>query len=273
MSIRPILVTGATGKVGTRVIARLRALGQTVRGVSRHSSPPFDWTLPETWGTALEGVSAVYLAFSPDLAMSGAENVVSAFIAAAKRAGVEHIVLLSGRGERGAQRCEQLVQRSGLRWHVVRCSWFFQNFTEGLLRDAIQTGVFALPAGSVKDPLVDAEDIADVVVAALTGGLPDTVFEVTGPHLMTFFEVAQHLSHALQRPVSYVPMDAGQFRAALAASQGHEVAALLTAICEEVFQGHNQWLGDGVQRATGKMPRDFVGFCSAAAAAGMWERA
>lgn len=270
MQIPPILITGATGKVGARVIARLRSQGRPVRGVSRHTSPAFDWTLPVTWGAALDGMSAVYLAFSPDLAMPGADIVLSAFIRAAKLAGVENLVLLSGRGEQGAQRCEQLVQKSGLRWHVVRCSWFFQNFSEGLLCDAIKTGRFALPAADVKDPLVDAEDIADVVVAALTQGLPETVFEVTGPRLMTFSEVAQQLSHSVRRPISYVAVSAEEFRTTLAASQGNETAELLTNICQEVFQGHNQWLGDGVQRATGRPPRDFADFCQQAAASGVW---
>lgn len=270
MSSHPILVIGSTGKVGRRVATRLTRAGHAVRGVSRSSTPRFDWTDASTWPNALRGTRAAYVCFSPDLAMPGAEAVIGAFIECAKAAGVEQLVLLSGRGERGAQRCEVLVQQSGLRWAIVRCSWFFQNFTEGMLRDAILGGTLALPAGDVQDPLVDAEDIADVAVAALTQNGPNTVYEVTGPRLMTFAEAADQLSHAIGRPVRYLPLSADEFRVAVTEAEGPELAELLTAICSEVFAGHNQWVGDGVQRATGKPPRNFEDFCRDAASSGVW---
>lgn len=270
MSTHPILVIGATGKVGSRVVTRLARSGYPVRGVSRRTNPRFDWFDANTWPNALHGVRTAYVAFSPDLAMPGAEAIIGAFVDAAKAAGVEQLVLLSGRGERGAQRCEVLVQQSGLRWTIVRCSWFFQNFTEGMLREAVLSGALALPAGDVADPLVDAEDIADVVVAALTKPSPNTVYEVTGPRLLTFAQVAEELSHASGNPVQYIPIQPEDFRLALAQAEGSKVADLLTAICTEVFAGHNQWVGDGVERATGRSARDFRQFCADAAASGVW---
>ncbi len=270
MQTHPILVIGSTGKVGRRVVSRLTDAGHAVRGVSRSSTPRFDWTDASTWPNALRGTRAVYVCFYPDLAMPDAEEIIAAFVESAKAAGVEQLVLLSGRGERGAQRCEVLVQQSGLRWAIVRCSWFFQNFTEGMLRDAVLGGTLALPAGNVQDPLVDADDIADVTVAALTRNMPNTVYEVTGPRLMTFAEAAKELSHATGRAVQYLPLSADDFRAAVTQTEGPELAELLTAICTEVFAGHNQWVGDGVQRATGKPPRDFEDFCRAAASSGVW---
>lgn len=264
------LVIGATGKVGRRVATRLTAKGHAVRGVGRNSNPRFDWFDASTWPDALNGVRAAYVAFAPDLAMPEALPIMTAFVAAARSAGVEQLVLLSGRGEHGAQRCEVIVQQSGLRWAIVRCSWFFQNFSEGMLSHAIQTGVLALPAANIADPLVDADDIADVVVAALTDGKPNTVYEVTGPRLMTFSEVAAELSHATGRAVTYVPVSAEDFRSALTAAEGADLANLLTAICTEVFAGHNQWVGDGVQRATGKAGRDFRDYCQNMAESGVW---
>ncbi len=270
MKTKPILVTGATGKVGSRVVARLTAQGHLVRGVSRASNPRFDWTLPQTWAAALDGVRSAYVAFSPDLAMPGADAVIGAFVAAAKAAAVEHLVLLSGRGETRAQHCERIVQQSGLRWHIVRCSWFYQNFTEGMLHQGVCDGSLALPAGAIADPMVDAEDIADVVVSALTDDRPNTVYEVTGPDLLTFAQVAQELSRATQRPVTYLPVSADVFHSAVSDAHGPELADLLTSVCAEVFSGHNQWLGDGVLRATGRPPRAFSDFCSEAARAGSW---
>lgn len=266
----PILVIGSTGKVGSRVARRLTQSGQRVRAVSRSSELRFDWTEPGTWQAALSGVRTAFVSFYPDLAMPGAEAIIEQFTQRAKENGVEHLVLLSGRGERGAQLCESIMLGSGLRCSVVRCSWFFQNFTEGMLRQAVLDGTLALPAGEVKEPFVDVDDIAEVAVRALLSQIPDAVYEVTGPRLMTFFEVAEELSRATGRPVTYVPLKADDFRAALTQTAGPELAELFTAICSEVFSGHNQWLGDGVKRALGREPRDFAEFCRSAVGSGAW---
>src|SRR3546814_12586863 len=77
-------------------------------------------------------------------------------------------VMLSGRGEANAQRSEQIMAGSGLGTTIVRASWFNQNFSEGILLPAVLSGLVALPAGQHGEPFVDADDIADVAVAALT---------------------------------------------------------------------------------------------------------
>jgi len=86
----------------------------------------------------------------------------------AVKCGVARLVLRSGRGEPEAQRCEQIVWNSGAQWTVVRSSWFAQNFSENYLLDPILAGEVALPVGSVGEPFVDADDISDVAVVALT---------------------------------------------------------------------------------------------------------
>lgn len=271
----PILVIGSTGKVGSRVSSLLTAAGVAVRPVSRRSDPRFDWTEPSTWPGVLNGVKSAFVSFYPDLAMLGAEAIIEQFTRCAEECGVEHIVLLSGRGEQGAERCESIVQKSEVRCSVVRCSWFYQNFTEGMLRQAVLDGTLALPAGEVAEPFVDVDDIADVAVAALLGTTPPSagrqpVFEVTGPRLMTFSQVAEELSRATDRNVNYISLSADDFRAGLAEVAGPEMADLFTGICTEVFAGHNQWLGDGVERALGRAPRDFNDFCQAAVTSGAW---
>ena len=89
----------------------------------------------------------------------------------ARENGLERVVLLSGRGEPGAQRAEAALQRSGVPWTIVRASWFDQNFSEGYLLDGVLAGEIALPAGAIPEPFIDVDDIADVVVAALTDGV------------------------------------------------------------------------------------------------------
>ena len=108
------LVIGGTGKTGKRVAERLAERGQAVRIGSRSSVPAFDWDREEGWEAALAGVSAIYITYSPDLAMPGATDAIAALVRHARLQGVERLVLLSGRGEKEAQACERIVQDSGL---------------------------------------------------------------------------------------------------------------------------------------------------------------
>ena len=109
MTIAPILVLGASGKTGRRVVERLRAQGHPVRAGSRGGRPPFDWEDPTTWPAALERASAAYISYYPDLAAPGAPEAVAALTEVALQQGVKRLVLLSGRGEEEAQRSEQAL--------------------------------------------------------------------------------------------------------------------------------------------------------------------
>ncbi|WP_328477873.1 NmrA family NAD(P)-binding protein [Actinoplanes sp. NBC_00393] len=267
-----VLVLGATGKTGRRVVSRLADAGVAYRAVGRRSTPPFSWEDPAGWPAVLAGARSAYIVH-PELAATGAPAVIEAFVTAAKAAGVERLVLLSGRGEAGARSSEEVVETSGLNHTVVRASWFAQNFTEGLLQPAVAAGMIALPAGDVTEPFVDADDIADVVVAALTEDRhAGRLYDVTGPRLMTFAEAAAAISEAAGTPVGYAAIDPETFRAALLPAVGPEQADMLTQLCVEVFDGRNEKIGYGVQEALGREPRDFAGFCRAAAATGVWAR-
>jgi uncharacterized protein YbjT (DUF2867 family) len=266
------LVLGGTGKTGRRVAERLAARGLPVRIGSRAGTPPFDWDDDATWDAALAGVGRVYITYQPDLAIPGAAATVGAFARRAVAHGAERLVLLSGRGEEGARRGEEAVRAAGAETTVVRASWFAQNFSEDYLADAVRDGVIALPAGDVPEPFVDADDIADVAVAALTeDGHDGEVYEVTGPRLLSFADVAAELSAATGRTIRYVPVSAEEFRAG-AVEQGvpGEVVELLTFLFGEVLDGRNASLTDGVRRALGRPPRDFRDYARAAAATGVW---
>lgn len=273
MSNSPILVIGATGKTGRRVARLLAARGHAVRPASRRAAVPFDWERPQTWRPALTGVRAAYVAFVPDLSVPGAEEAIGTLVGEARRAGVGRLVLLSGRGEAGAERCEAIVAASGLDHTLVRCAWFAQNFTEGEFRHAVRDGVIALPAGTVREPLVDCDDIAEVAVAALTDERhAGELYELTGPRLLGFDEVAAILAEAAGWPVTFAPVSLDEFHAGVAAAAGPEAAELLTAICRETLDGRNARLSDGVARALGREPTDFAEVCRRAAAAGAFRR-
>ena len=271
----PILVLGAHGKTGRRIVERLRARDLPVRLGSRSAHPPFDWEDPGTWRPALEGARAAYVSYFPDLAAPGAPEAVGALAAVALDAGVERLVLLSGRGEEEAQRSEETLRRSGAAWTVVRASWFNQNFSEAHFREPLLAGELALPAGDVGEPFVDAADIADVAVAALTeGGHEGEVYEVTGPRLLTFAQAVEQIASASGRVLRYSPIGLDEFAGALG-QEGvpEEEAALLRYLFGEVLDGRNAHVTDGVQRALGRTPRDFADYARAAAASGAWDPA
>jgi uncharacterized protein YbjT (DUF2867 family) len=269
------LVLGGTGKTGRRVVERLAARGVPTRVGSRSGEPPFDWEDRATWAAALDGVGSVYLSYYPDLAVAGAPEATAAFVEQALESGTRRLVLLSGRGEEEAQRAERALQESGADWTIVRCSWFMQNFSESIFLEPLLTGELALPAGDVAEPFVDAEDIADVAVAALTeDGHVGRLHELTGPRLLTFTEAVEEISKAAGREIRYVPIAIEENEAALA-EEGvpPEFVSFLTYLFSEVLDGSNAYLTDGVQRALGRPPRDFADYARDAAATGVWTAA
>lgn len=116
------VVVGASGKTGRRVMQRLQARGVPARGASRSGDVPFDWDDRSTWASALRGATAAYVSFFPDLAVPGAPEAIGALAEEALERDVRRLVLLSGRGEEEAQRAEQVLQRAGIEWTVVRCT-------------------------------------------------------------------------------------------------------------------------------------------------------
>jgi uncharacterized protein YbjT (DUF2867 family) len=270
--MKTTLVIGGTGKTGRRVVERLEACGLPVRVGSRSGEPPFDWEGEATWAPALRDVGAVYVTYYPDLAAPGAADAVRSFAELAVESGVRRLVLLSGRGEEEARRAELAVQGVDAEWTIVRSSFFSQNFSESFFLEPILGGGLALPVDGVAEPFVDAEDIADVVVAALTeDGHAGQLYELTGPRLLTFEEAVEEIILASGREIRYVPISAEQFAYALS-REGlpPEVVELLTYLFTEVLDGRNARLTDGVRRALGREPRDFADYAREAVVTGVW---
>lgn len=271
---KPILVIGSTGKTGSRIAAGLRARGLTVRDGSRSAPIPFDWDDQNTWAPALDGVHSAYVSYFPDLAIPGAAEKIAELAALAKQLGTGRLVLLSGRGETHAEACEEIIRNSGVDFTLLRCGWFMQNFSEGYLVDPVMAGVIALPAGRVQEPMVDVDDIAEVAIAALTEARHSgQLYEITGPELLDFHQVAATLAQVTGRPVTYQPITIDDFRAGMTEIAGAFIADVITHVAEESLDGRNAWLGDGVQRALGRAPRSFADFCARAARAGAWREA
>ncbi len=268
---RTTLIIGAGGKTGRRVADLLVQAGQPIRPASRSSATPFDWGDQATWAPAVKGVDAAYITYYPDLAFPGAAETVGAFADLAVANGVRRLVLLSGRGEAGARQAEQRMQGSGADWTIVRCAFFNQNFSE-TFADAIRSGTLAMPGADAREPFIDADDIADVVVASLNDDRHiGQLYELTGPRLLTLAEVAAEFSAALGRAVRYVPLTVERYAAELIAhGLPSEEAAPIAELIAEVLDGRNAYLTDGVERALGRPPRDFRDYARATAASGVW---
>ncbi len=269
---KPNLVLGGTGKTGRRVAQRLMQRDCPVRIGSRSGEPPFDWENDATWAPVLREVGAVYITYYPDLAVPTAVDAVRSFADLAVKSGARRLVLLSGRGEEEAQRAEQALQDTDADWTIVRASWFAQNFSESFLLDAILAGEVALPAGSVKEPFIDAEDIADVATAALTDDRHiGQLYEVTGPRLLTFEEAVTEIGKASGRTLRYTQIPPEQYASLL---KEHNVPAdyieLVMYLFTTVLDGRNESLTDGVQLALGREPTDFADYVRQTAATGVW---
>lgn len=269
----PLLIIGGNGKTGRRVVERLKSLGSHVHSASRSSNPSFDWNDESNWNQVLAGVKALYITYHPDLSVPGASEHIRTLLAIAENQGVERIVLLSGRGEEEAQLCERLALNSRIPATIVRCGWFNQNFSESFFRDILMSGTFAVPNTHVREGYVDADDIADVVTAALTGdGHTGRIYQLTGPELLTFRDIAAIFTEVTGRPVKVIDVTRKDFIKGLKAAQlPKDMVNLVDYLFNEVLDGRNSSFGDGIQRVLGRPARDFRSFLKEAHLAGAFD--
>lgn len=268
-----ILVIAANGKTGRRIVPLLEERGITVRRGSRSSTPAFDWASRETWPGALEGMDAVYVVYQPDLAVPAATDDIREFTKIAKQQGVRKVVLLSGRGVKEAQAAEQIVIDSGLDWTFVRAAWFSQNFSEGDFASMVQDGVIALPMSNAVEPIIDADDIAEVVAEALSDTrLNGESLNLSGPEALRHDQIAAELSKAAGREIRYQPISTDEFRAEMMnLSVPAEYIELLVYLFDITVSGVNAEPTGDVERVLGRAPRSFSEFVTNAAAEGAFD--
>ena len=268
---KPILVLGGTGKTGRRIVERLTARGIPTRVGARSGELPFDWDDRDTWAPVLQGVGSVYVAHYLD-AIPGTEEVIGSFAELAVANGIPRLVHLSGRGEVSAELAEEAVRETGAEVTTLRSTWFSQNFSESYFLDGVLAGEVALPAGNTPEPFVDADDIADVAVAALTeDGHVGETYELTGPRLLTFADAVAEIAQATGREIGYMPVSIEDFADGLKKQAvPDEWIELLIYLFQEVLDGRNAHLADGVQRALGREPKDFAHYARDAAGTGVW---
>lgn len=266
MTERKILILGGKGKTGRRVAQRLANLGYThIRIGSRSETPAFDWEKPDSWPDVIEGMETVYITFQPDLAIPAAVETIEKFTSLATEKGVAKMVLLSGRGEKEAQICEQAVMNNAKKWTIVRASWFNQNFSESVFLEPILAGHVALPRAETLEPFIDADDIADVVAEALTDDKHNgQIYELTGPRLVTFPQAIAEIAQASGRVIQFQSLTLEENVNLLKEYKlPGDYIWLVNYLFTEVLDGRNATVTSDIEKVLGRKATDFSEFVQA----------
>ena len=258
----PILVTGASGNIGSIVSANLRAAGVEVRTADLDT--PFDFTDHQTWGV-FEGIETMFLVRPPALSNISRDMIPS--LEAARRAGVRHVVLLSLQGAEHNKvvphaKIEAWLRESGLTWTFVRPSFFMENLSTTHASDIRDRDSIMVPAGNGRTAFVAAHDIAAVATAALLSPA-DHAFAAwtpTGPDALTYTQVAEILTTILCRPIHYPKPGVVRHFVHATRTLGlpMPMAAVTCAIYTVARLGKAGGLTDDVQKVTGRAPLSFT---------------
>lgn len=268
-----ILVLSGTGKTGRKVVERLTKLGENVRIGSRSATPNFDWEDSSTWSAVLSGIEKVYITYQPDLAVPGALEAIETLVKEAKRAKIKKLVLLSGKGEREAELCEQVVIHSGIDYTIVRASWFNQNFSESFFLDSLIAGHVALPQAQATVPYVDTDDIADVVVQTLLDNKHNgKMYELTGPKMWKFEEVVNEIAKATGRKIEFTSITQEEYNKYM---EENNVPAdyiwLVNYLFTEVLAAkENAIVTNDIEMVLGRKPITFEQYVRETAKTGVW---
>jgi uncharacterized protein YbjT (DUF2867 family) len=276
MSKKKILVLGANGKTGKRVVERIQLRNEVeiIMG-SRTAKTPFNWENSGTWPAVLNGADTVYITFQPDLAVPAATKIIQEFTLLATRLGVQKMVLLSGRGEKEAQVCEEIVKASAKNWTIVRASWFNQNFSESFFLEPLLAGFVALPRAEALEPFTDADDIAAVVTECLLNDKHNgQTYELTGPELLSFPEAVSIIAKAAEREIKFQSLTLEEYIQMLREYQVPEdYIWLVNYLFEQVLDGRNSSITNDIEKVTGRKPTDFTTYAKETAKSGIWDTA
>ena len=225
-----ILLTGVTGKIGGETAKQLIAKGARLRALVRDAAKAADLQAAgvelvvgdiadaDTVRKALKGAEKAFLLLPNGEQQEANEKQFTDLCVAA---GVKHLVKMSSMEAvataktpipRAHWAVEEHIRASGLDWTMVKPNFFMQNLLASA-KTIREQNRFSLPMGEGTTGMADARDIGAVCAEVLTGkGHAGKSYEITGPEVLTFNEVAERFSEVLGRKVEYVPMPMAQFR-------------------------------------------------------------
>jgi uncharacterized protein YbjT (DUF2867 family) len=273
---------GATGNVGSQVVKQLADAGANVRAAVRSprkaeslkservSLTEFDTDKPETIEAAFQGVDKVFLLtpLVPNMVELSAN-----LVAAAKKAGVKHIIKSSGMGAevepgitltRWHREAEKAIEASGIAFTFVRPNGFMQNYANFNGATIKTQNAFYLPVGDGKVSYIDTRDIAAVAVAALTqDGHEGKAYEVTGLEAISNQEIAEIISQVVGRKINYVDVPEDAARSEMKQSGMPDVLIDMTMELYELYKaGYASEVTPTVEQVTAKKPISFVQFAN-----------
>ncbi|MDR3513322.1 MAG: hypothetical protein P4L73_16920 [Caulobacteraceae bacterium] len=271
-----VLVTGASGKTGRSLASLLTERGLAWRAASRSGEPPFDWSRPDTWDAALEGVASIYLVASP--AMDDAHSRMVAFLQSAMRKGARRFVLLSmaslPAGGPGPGQVHQWLKDNSGDWAVLCPTAFMQNFSEGPFLSSIRAeDTIYSNTGTGRVPFISTLDIARAAFAALTASSAlNSDFTLTGDESISYDRVAELIGQACGRPISHTHIStAAMAERFVGRGLPEPTAMFLAAGYQTIADGAQDRIADGLRTLTGRPATTFQAF--AQASADVWRRA
>jgi uncharacterized protein YbjT (DUF2867 family) len=273
-----IVVTGATGRIGSELVRRLAQRGEAVRGLARSAGrgeelPGVEWVaadLAQRDGLvpSFAGAERLFLltANSEDMV-----RLQKNAIAAARRGGVRHVVKLSALGASDHSlsviglwhyNVERVLRESGLAWTILRPHHFMDNLLDQR-RSIARDGLVYSASGEGRIPFIDTRDIAAVATVALTeSGHEGEVYTLTGPEAPSYREATETLSRVLARPLTYVAEteDEAWVRLRRAGEPVWRIAALLAIAAYQRAGGPTEHVTQTVEELTGRAPQTFEQF-------------
>jgi uncharacterized protein YbjT (DUF2867 family) len=272
----PILVTGATGNVGSAIVKQLITAGQPFIAANHDlveakeklgSDTPlvwFDFEQPTSF-SAFRGVKSLFLLRPPHI--SDVDTVIAPAIDAAKVCGVEHIVFLSIQGVERIKfvphyKIEQAIAATGIRHTFLRCGFFMQNLSTTHRVEIQERGEIDVPAGRSKTSFIDVRDIAEVAALVLTQpeDKPSTL-TLTGGEALDYDQVAAVLTDVLGKPIRYTnPSIPGFMLRQRQQGRTWGQLSVMTMLYTLTRLGNAASVSDDVQALLARPPRSFRQF-------------
>mmetsp|Transcript_164217 Transcript_164217/g.315472 ORF Transcript_164217/g.315472 Transcript_164217/m.315472 type:complete len:496 (-) Transcript_164217:316-1803(-) len=295
---RTVLITGATGRIGKEVVARLSASGrfnvraavhnpgksQYLKDIGAHELVEFDYTKPDTWKAALDGVEAIYsssldpllehhLKFSEHLGTLGNQ--------------IKHVVRISCMGadtntasynkdkhvSRNGAEIPLMLQHywwgekclidAGVPLTVLRNNFFMNHLLKTDVENIDKEGWFSNPLGNTRNSLVCTNDIGEVAALCLLEGPAkhaDKFYDITGPEPQSMAEVAEDLGKAMGKKIEYRPQSFEQFE--------KDFGATRAAFFEYLCNGFYSRVSPDFYNLTGKKPTSYAEYLVQKGAAG-----
>jgi len=267
MKNETILVIGASGVVGSEVVKNLKAAGHSIRTTT--SKPSKDKNVVtvnlatgEGIRDAFEGVDRAFL-MSPS-GYGDQYQVLSPLIQESKRRGLKKVVLMSAFGANASEstplrRSEVELEKSGLKYNIVRPNWFMQNFNTFWVHGIRNESTIALPVGDAKTSFIDTRDIGAVIAKLLTSEKYDNrAFDLTGAQALSHAEVAEEISSALDKKIVFKDIEPSVLRAGLlSAGVPVDYTDFLLVIMNYLKLGYNSAVLPTVKELLGREPISF----------------